>query len=71
MFVLYPLKVVLTNWTALPPEASHIEVPDYPFDAARGSHTVSLGSEIYIDRSDFRLVDDPDYFGLGKGSFTS
>lgn len=64
MAVLEPLKVVLTN----APTNGCYEVADFPFDPARGSHKVMLNeSEIYIDRSDFRMVDDDDYYGLAPG----
>lgn len=41
-----------------------VTVPDYPFDPSRGSHSVTLEEEIFIDRSDFRMLDSDDYFGL-------
>jgi hypothetical protein len=33
------------------------EVPDFPFDPARGSHTLPMTDRIFIDRSDVRIVD--------------
>lgn len=33
------------------------DVPDFPFDPARGSHTVPMTNCIFIDRSDVRVVD--------------
>ena len=48
-----------------------INVPHFPFDAKRGSHAVPLPKVntqgeiiIYIDHSDFRMVDDKDFYGL-------
>jgi len=62
MAVLDPILVVLSG---VPDDASEpITVPDFPFDPSRGSHTVDLGSRVYIDQSDFREVDSEDYFGL-------
>jgi glutaminyl-tRNA synthetase len=57
--VLDPLLVVLAK-----DSFTEISVPDFPFDPSRGSHKVVMGSEIYIDRQDFRLEDSEDYFGL-------
>ena len=39
---------------------------DLPFfqNPARGSHRVSLTKVVYIDQSDFRLVDSKEYYGL-------
>lgn len=33
------------------------DVPDFPFDPSRGTHTVPMTDRIYVDRSDVRLVD--------------
>lgn len=60
MGVLNPLKVILNAV----PDQKTVEVPDFPFDPSRGSHPVNVTQVIFIDRSDFRLKDDTDYFGL-------
>jgi len=61
--VLHPLRVVIAHGSE-PALSATLEVPDYPFDATRGSHHVSnVESVIYIDRDDFRLEDDADFFG--------
>ena len=52
MVVLDPLLVVLSGVTEM-----DINVPNFPFDPSRGTHSTKLQSEIYIDRSDFRLED--------------
>ncbi|KAJ1553575.1 hypothetical protein HK096_007321 [Nowakowskiella sp. JEL0078] len=65
MAVLEPLKVTLTN---LP--ASHIEeieVQNKPRDESMGSHKVPFTNTVYIDRSDFRENDDPNFFRLAIG----
>jgi len=62
MAVLRPLKVVISG-----SKINSIDVPHFPFDATRGSHTLGMSDVVYIDHSDFRLVDDPDYFGLAPG----
>ena len=68
MAVLDPIKVVLDN---LPSEISTLDVPDFPFDPTRGSHPITMEQVVYIDRSDFRLVDDPDYYGLAPNKSVS
>lgn len=65
MAVLHPLKVVLTGAADL--LNKEIVVNDFPFDASRGSHVVKMEEVIYIDRSDFRMVDEDDYYGLAPG----
>ena len=67
MVVLDPIKVILDT----SPSESSISVPDFPFDPSRGNHCVSLSNILYIDRSDFRLVDDADYFGLAPNKSVS
>lgn len=64
MLVLDPVKVVIDN---LPDD--HIEMVELPFskDPAMGSHTIPFTKTVYIERSDFREVDSPDYFRLAPG----
>ncbi|KAJ9629387.1 Glutaminyl-tRNA synthetase [Taxawa tesnikishii (nom. ined.)] len=65
MLVLDPIKVVIDN---LP--SDHIEEREVPFDPkdpAKGTHKIPFTSTIYIDRDDFREVDDPDFFRLAPG----
>ena len=62
MAVLRPLKVILSGL-----KTSLLDVPHFPFDASRGSHKLGMSEVIFIDQSDFRLVDDPDFFGLAPG----
>ena len=66
MAVLKPLKMILTGLTTTTTkDAGSITgsnyvlctVPDFPFDPSRGSHTISIEKEIYIDQSDFRIED--------------
>src|SRR5204862_4545529 len=55
MAVLYPLKLVLTNY----PEdkvVEHVDVPNNPEDPNAGTRQVPLGREVYIDREDFAEV---------------
>ncbi|EME47663.1 hypothetical protein DOTSEDRAFT_69573 [Dothistroma septosporum NZE10] len=65
MLVLDPIKVIFGN---LPD--GHIEEREVPFDpkdAGKGTHKVPFTKVIYIDRADFREVDDPDFFRLSPG----
>jgi glutaminyl-tRNA synthetase len=61
MAVLAPLKVILSD---LPEDMKSVQALDYPFDASRGSHEVPMSRELYIDASDFRMIDSEDYYGL-------
>ena len=63
MAVLNPLKVILTG---RPSEITKITALDFPFNPSAGSHEVPVEDTVYIDRSDFRLEDSDDYFGLGN-----
>merc|ERR1740130_1833418 len=40
------------------------KVQNSPTDESMGSHEIEMTSTIYIDSTDFRLVDDIDYYGL-------
>jgi len=64
MVVLEPLKVVIDE---LPDD--HLEMCEVPFskDPAFGTHNVPFTKTVYIERSDFREVDSPDYFRLAPG----
>jgi glutaminyl-tRNA synthetase len=55
MAVLRPLKVVIENFPQDQVEA--FEAPYFPGDSSRGTRTVPLSREIYIERDDFR--EDP------------
>ncbi|PSN34384.1 putative glutamine--tRNA ligase [Blattella germanica] len=59
MAVLEPLKVTITNFPF--PESTDIEVPNFPNNPERGSHTVPLTKVLYIERSDFREVGEKGY----------
>ena len=64
MLVLDPIKVIIDN---LPDD--HLEMVELPFskDPAMGTHTIPFTKTVYIERSDFREVDSPDYFRLAPG----
>ncbi|KAB2624266.1 glutamine--tRNA ligase-like [Pyrus ussuriensis x Pyrus communis] len=66
--VLHPLKVVITNLeagTTMDLEAR--KWPDAQADDASAFYKVPFSNTVYIDRSDFRLKDSKDYFGLAPG----
>ena len=64
MAVLNPIRVTVRDF---PTGTTSVEVPDFPFEPSRGSHTVPIEPVIFIDQADFRVVDDADYFGLAPG----
>ncbi|KAH9826070.1 putative class-I aminoacyl-tRNA synthetase family protein [Teratosphaeria destructans] len=65
MLVLDPIKVTLTN---LPDDyLEEREVPFDPKDKEKGTHKVPFTKTIYIERDDFRQIDDPDFFRLSPG----
>ncbi|KAL1505024.1 hypothetical protein AB1Y20_008785 [Prymnesium parvum] len=59
--VLSPLKVTLEG---LPQEGKKFSIPNHPKDESFGAREMLLTSPIYIERDDFREVDDPKYYGL-------
>ena len=62
--VLRPLKVVLDG---LPDGGITFTASNHPKDESAGKRTLKLTSPIYIERDDFRDVDDPKFFGLAPG----
>eukprot|EP00561_Arcocellulus_cornucervis_P009101 CAMPEP_0185810498 /NCGR_PEP_ID=MMETSP1322-20130828/6829_1 /TAXON_ID=265543 /ORGANISM="Minutocellus polymorphus, Strain RCC2270" /LENGTH=699 /DNA_ID=CAMNT_0028506815 /DNA_START=42 /DNA_END=2141 /DNA_ORIENTATION=+ len=69
MAALDPIKVTITNWDeAVKQQEAEggmtFEVPNSPTDKSLGSHTVTMTKVFYIDSSDFKLKDNPTYYGL-------
>jgi glutaminyl-tRNA synthetase len=64
MAALEPILVTIANWEDNNKDNMVFEVQNSPTDPSLGTHTVQMTSTLYIDNSDFRLVDDPDYYGL-------
>ncbi|KAF9730864.1 hypothetical protein PMIN06_005075 [Paraphaeosphaeria minitans] len=62
MLVLDPVKVVIEDFAA--DDDQEITVPYDPKGTIPGERKVKLGKEAYIDRTDFREEDDPNYFRL-------
>uniref|UniRef100_H3DKM7 glutamine--tRNA ligase n=1 Tax=Tetraodon nigroviridis TaxID=99883 RepID=H3DKM7_TETNG len=59
MAILEPLKITITN---LPEGAkSEVQVPNFPANEAKGSHTVPFSATIFIEQSDFREVMEKGY----------
>ncbi|KAG0462950.1 hypothetical protein HPP92_021426 [Vanilla planifolia] len=68
MVVLHPLKVVITNFDSETPLSLDARMwPDAPTDDASSCYKVPFTNVIYIERSDFRLKDSKDYYGLAPG----
>ncbi len=63
--VLDPVKVVLTNF---PEESISIDVLNHPQDESKGSRTMSLSREIYIERDDYMENPPKGYFRLSPGA---
>ena len=68
MVVLNPLKVVITNLE----DEKVIDLdgkmwPDAPADDASSYYKVPFSRIVYIEKTDFRLKDSKDYYGLAPG----
>ncbi|KAF7104199.1 hypothetical protein CFC21_105118 [Triticum aestivum] len=68
MVVLHPLKVVITNLE----DGKVIDLdgkkwPDAPADEASSYYKVPFSRTVYIEKTDFRLEDSKDYYGLAPG----
>lgn len=62
MLVLDPVPLVIEDAKEI-----DLDIPFSPKDPKMGSHKVKLTKTVYIDRSDFREVDNKDYFRLAPG----
>lgn len=69
MAALDPIKVEISNFKEIEAasETLTFDVLNIATDEAAGTHSISLTSTIYIDSTDFRLEDDPNYYGLAPG----
>jgi hypothetical protein len=54
MVVLEPLEITIANFAS--PKPIEISVPNFPNKPELGSHTVTFGQKIYIEKSDFLEV---------------
>lgn len=63
--VLNPVYIVLSEEDNKSTEINdNCEHPDYPGTENKKSHTTLLTNNLLIDSSDFRLIDNSDYYGL-------
>ncbi|KAK8643523.1 hypothetical protein V6N13_012815 [Hibiscus sabdariffa] len=68
LVVLHPLKVVITNLesgSVLDLDAK--KWPDAQADDTSAFYKVPISNVVYIERSDFRMKDSKDYYGLAPG----
>lgn len=68
MCVLHPIKVVITEGFDAA-AAAEKDVPDFPQIEGSSCHKLSLTPTFFMDTSDFREVDEADYFGLAPGKW--
>jgi glutaminyl-tRNA synthetase len=69
MACLEPVTVYITNFASELAKqgadySTTYEVQNSPTDTSLGVHSITLSDTIYINQSDFRVVDSPEYFGL-------
>lgn len=66
MAALEPIKIVVQNWEDAKTNSEGVvfEVQNSPTNPDMGSHTIEIAQTLYIDSSDFRLVDESGYYGL-------
>lgn len=63
MLILDPIPIIISNFDG----PIEIDVPFSPKDPSFGSHRLTVTKTVFIDRSDFRETDSPDYFRLAPG----
>ena len=61
MSVIHPLKLVISGDLT----ESVLNVPDFPAHPEKGSHTIIICKEVFIDEDDFKESPTEDFFGLG------
>ncbi|KAK6229174.1 hypothetical protein QUC31_002392 [Theobroma cacao] len=68
LVVLHPLKVVITNLeSGSVMDLDAKKWPDAQADDASAFYKVPFSNVVYIERSDFRMKDSKDYYGLALG----
>jgi len=65
MAVVQPIKFVITNVDEK--FCEKLIVPDFPKDPSRGTHEITVQKELYVEKSDIRLEDHKDFFGIAPG----
>lgn len=63
--VIEPLKIINNDLSI--EKTINCNHPNHPNDESIGSHDTILSREIFIEKSDFRDVDSPDYYRLAPG----
>lgn len=61
MGVMYPVKVVITNWVG---GTEMIEVENNPEDESAGKRIIPFSGELFIEREDFKEIADNKFFRL-------
>lgn len=61
--VLRPLKVTISNFRG----DESVVVPNHPKNTEMGERELKLTGTVYIEKTDFRLVDEKNYYGLAPG----
>jgi len=64
MAALDPLLVQILNWEDIATNVNTFQVQNSPTDESLGTHDITFTKNIYIDKSDFRMVDEAQYYGL-------
>lgn len=64
MAVLDPVKVTIENYDGGIEIRSAPDFPQLAKEEGHATHDIVFGKTIYIDRSDFRMEDSSDYYGL-------
>lgn len=64
MAALDPIKITVTNWEEHANTQLTFSVLNIPTDPKSGEHSITLSSPMYIDATDFRMQDSPEYYGL-------
>jgi glutaminyl-tRNA synthetase len=61
MVVFEPLKLVITN---LPSDDMRASAKDFPFDENSDIREIQITQEVYIDKKEFKEVDEKGFYGL-------
>ncbi|KAL0217492.1 hypothetical protein RCL1_008073 [Eukaryota sp. TZLM3-RCL] len=65
LVVLEPVKVVVDDTEVQLP--AEVEIPNHPKDASMGSRKVAGGNVVFIDKSDWKERDEPNYYRMAPG----
>lgn len=66
MVVIDPLPLHIVNFDQLNVDTK-FTVPDFPNDATKGSHDIQFDRTIYIEKSDFKVIQEKGYRRLAPG----